>query len=84
MNPVGEEGSMFGNLFDKVPPKRLEVKRIWQELFCILRVMHRLILGNSVNLCVDGGRVLLANRQEYAILKDLVMGMYCVVHSGEP
>jgi hypothetical protein len=80
MNPVGQEGNIFSNLFDKVPAKRAgnEEDLVGSVLYLSSRagVSHapldsEMALTNlqqayvdGINLCVDGGRVLLANGQE--------------------
>ncbi|CAK7274938.1 hypothetical protein SEPCBS119000_006430 [Sporothrix epigloea] len=62
MNPVGAEGNMFSNLFDKMP-----AKRAGQEDDIFGAVIYLASRGGSyidgINLCIDGGRVLLANGQ---------------------
>lgn len=80
MNPVGQEGNIFSNLFDKVPAKRAgnEEDLVGSVLYLSSRagVSHALpkpgisltiwqqAYVDGINLCVDGGRVLLANGQE--------------------
>ncbi|KAK8017421.1 hypothetical protein PG993_013747 [Apiospora rasikravindrae] len=63
MNPVGEEGNMFSALFDKVPAKRPgnEADIAGAVLYLVSRAGSYV---NGVSLCIDGGRVLLANGQE--------------------
>ncbi|KAK7965921.1 uncharacterized protein PG986_000198 [Apiospora aurea] len=63
MNPVGEEGNMFSALFDKVPAKRPgnAADIAGAVLYLASRAGSYI---NGVSLCIDGGRVLLANGQE--------------------
>ncbi|KAH8168940.1 enoyl-(Acyl carrier protein) reductase domain-containing protein [Sarocladium implicatum] len=63
MNPVGQAGSNFSNLFDKVPAKRAggEEDLVGTILYLVSRAGAYV---DGVNLCVDGGHVLLANGQE--------------------
>ncbi|KAJ5804442.1 uncharacterized protein N7518_000745 [Penicillium psychrosexuale] len=63
MNPVGEEGNMFSSLFDKVPAKRAgnEDDIAGAVLYLVSRAGAYV---DGVSLCVDGGRILLANGQE--------------------
>ncbi|KAH7325810.1 hypothetical protein B0I35DRAFT_421243 [Stachybotrys elegans] len=63
MNPVGEEGNMFQSLFDKVPAKRAgnEGDIAGAILYLVSRAGAYV---NGVSLCMDGGRILLANGQE--------------------
>ncbi|OIW24527.1 NAD(P)-binding protein [Coniochaeta ligniaria NRRL 30616] len=63
MNPVGEEGNMFSSLFDKVPAKRAgnEHDIAGAVLYLVSRAGAYV---DGVSLCVDGGRILLANGQE--------------------
>ncbi|KAI0893762.1 7-alpha-hydroxysteroid dehydrogenase [Annulohypoxylon nitens] len=62
MNPVGEEGNVFSNLFDKVPARRagddLDIAAvvIWLSSRAGAYV-------DGISVCIDGGRVLLANGQ---------------------
>ncbi|KAJ4252434.1 hypothetical protein NW762_011035 [Fusarium torreyae] len=63
MNPVGEEGNMFSSLFDKVPARRAGQEE--DIAGTILYLASRAgAYVDGINLCVDGGRVLLANGQE--------------------
>ncbi|CAK7232006.1 hypothetical protein SCUCBS95973_008115 [Sporothrix curviconia] len=63
MNPVGAEGNMFSNLFDKMPAKRAgEEDDIAGAVLYLASCAGSYIDG--INLCIDGGRVLLANGQE--------------------
>ncbi|KAL1871331.1 hypothetical protein VTK73DRAFT_2085 [Phialemonium thermophilum] len=63
MNPVGEEGNIFSALFDKVPARRAgnEHDIAGTVLYLVSRAGAYV---DGVSLCVDGGRVLLANGQE--------------------
>ncbi|PQK17409.1 hypothetical protein BB8028_0007g06040 [Beauveria bassiana] len=63
MNKIGQEDNIFNNLFDKVPAKRAgdEQDMIGTVLFLASRAGAYV---DGVNLCVDGGRVLVANGQE--------------------
>ncbi|KAL4909544.1 hypothetical protein BDW74DRAFT_174745 [Aspergillus multicolor] len=63
MNPVGDEGNMFAGLFDKVPAKRAgrEEDLAGTVLYLVSRAGAYV---DGVSLCVDGGRVLVANGQE--------------------
>ncbi|KAF2640738.1 7-alpha-hydroxysteroid dehydrogenase [Massarina eburnea CBS 473.64] len=63
MNPVGEEGNLFANLFDKMPAKRAgsEEDMAGAVLYLASRAGAYV---DGVNLCIDGGRILLANGQE--------------------
>ncbi|KAF4952631.1 hypothetical protein FSARC_12593 [Fusarium sarcochroum] len=63
MNPVGEEGNLFGALFDKVPAKRAgnEDDIAGTILYLVSRAGAYV---DGISLCVDGGRILLANGQE--------------------
>jgi len=80
MNPVGAEGNIFANLFDKVPAKR--AGRLEDIAGAVLYLCSQ--AGVNINpsssdqialtgeqayvdghcLCLDGGRVLVANGQE--------------------
>ncbi|KAL2213217.1 cytochrome P450 CYP504E5 [Sarocladium strictum] len=62
MNPIGQAGNMFSNLFDKVPAQRAggEEDLVGTILYLVSRAGAYV---DGVNLCVDGGRVLLANGQ---------------------
>ena len=75
MNPINAEGNMFANLFDKVPAKRAgnpsDIVGTILYLVSEAGVLSPLIAGlmiqayvNGRSLCVDGGRVLVANGQE--------------------
>ncbi|KAJ5253401.1 hypothetical protein N7505_012064 [Penicillium chrysogenum] len=63
MNPVGEEGNLFSALFDKVPAKRAgnEDDIAGTVLYLVSRAGAYV---DGISLCVDGGRILLANGQE--------------------
>ncbi|EFX01504.1 7-alpha-hydroxysteroid dehydrogenase [Grosmannia clavigera kw1407] len=63
MNPVGAEGNIFSNLFDKVPAKRAgnEEDIAGAVLYLASRAGAYI---DGINLCIDGGRVLVANGQE--------------------
>jgi len=63
MNPTGAEDNMFANLIDKVPAKR--VGDLGDMAGTVIYLSSK--AGSYVDgrcLCVDGGRVLLANGQE--------------------
>ncbi|CEL00449.1 Putative Cytochrome P450 CYP504E5 [Aspergillus calidoustus] len=63
MNPVGQEGNMFSSLFDRVPAKR--AGREEDIAGTVLYLSSRAgAYVDGINLCVDGGRILLANGQE--------------------
>ncbi|KAG2420374.1 hypothetical protein HFD88_005175 [Aspergillus terreus] len=63
MNPVGEEGNIFSNLFDKVPAKRAGNENdIAGAIIYLTSTAGAYIDG--VSLCIDGGRILLANGQQ--------------------
>ncbi|KAJ5373494.1 hypothetical protein N7517_005500 [Penicillium concentricum] len=62
MNPVGEEGNVFSALFDKVPAKRAGIED--DIAGTILYLVSRAgAYVDGISLCVDGGRILLANGQ---------------------
>ncbi len=83
MNPVGEEGNIFSNLFDKVPARRAGGEEDIASVVIYLAsragvsvdIAPKIAnIGNEVNgvlqayvdgisVCVDGGRILLANGQ---------------------
>ncbi|OJD35042.1 nad-binding oxidoreductase with nad-binding rossmann-fold domain [Diplodia corticola] len=63
MNPVGAEGNMFANLFDKVPARRAgRLEDIAGTVLYLCSQAGAYVDGRC--LCVDGGRVLVANGQE--------------------
>ncbi|KAL4966170.1 SDR family NAD(P)-dependent oxidoreductase [Aspergillus stella-maris] len=63
MNPVGAEGNMFAGLFDKVPAKR--PGRAEDLAGTVLYLVSKAgAYVDGISLCVDGGRVLVANGQE--------------------
>ncbi|KAF2808445.1 short-chain dehydrogenase [Mytilinidion resinicola] len=63
MNPIGAEGNMFAALFDKVPAKRAgKAEDIAGTVLYLCSQAGAYVDGRC--LCVDGGRVLLANGQE--------------------
>ncbi|KAJ5641875.1 hypothetical protein N7490_005875 [Penicillium lividum] len=63
MNPVGAEGNIFSSLFDKVPAKRAGASEdIAGTILYLVSKAGSYVDG--VSLCVDGGRILLANGQE--------------------
>ncbi|KAK1979359.1 short chain dehydrogenase [Colletotrichum cereale] len=62
MNPVGEEGNMFANLFDKVPAKRAGTEEDIAGAVLYLASRAGAYI-DGINLCVDGGRILVANGQ---------------------
>ncbi|KAJ5673320.1 hypothetical protein N7507_002447 [Penicillium longicatenatum] len=63
MNPVGAEGNIFSSLFDKVPAKRAGcAEDIAGTVLYLVSKAGAYVDG--VSLCVDGGRILLANGQE--------------------
>ncbi|KAL2817953.1 NAD(P)-binding protein [Aspergillus cavernicola] len=63
MNPVGKEGNIFSSLFDRVPAQRAgnEDDIAGTILYLVSRAGAYV---DGISLCVDGGRVLLANGQE--------------------
>ncbi|CAO2647406.1 Nn.00g083280.m01.CDS01 [Neocucurbitaria sp. VM-36] len=63
MNPVGETGNMFSSLFDRVPAKRAgnEGDIAGTVIYLVSRAGAYV---DGVSLCVDGGRILVANGQE--------------------
>ncbi|KAJ5502090.1 hypothetical protein N7463_004964 [Penicillium fimorum] len=62
MNPVGEKGNVFSALFDKVPAKRAGIED--DIAGTILYLVSRAgAYVDGISLCVDGGRILLANGQ---------------------
>ncbi|EPE04118.1 short-chain dehydrogenase [Ophiostoma piceae UAMH 11346] len=63
MNPVGAEGNIFSNLFDKVPAKRAgnEEDIAGAVVYLASRAGSYI---HGISLCIDGGRILLANGQE--------------------
>ncbi|KAK2777133.1 hypothetical protein FQN52_003220 [Onygenales sp. PD_12] len=63
MNPMGAEGNMFSALFDKVPAKREgRAEDIAGTVMWLVSKAGAFIDGTSI--CIDGGRVLVANGQE--------------------
>ncbi|KAG7053066.1 NAD(P)-binding protein [Colletotrichum scovillei] len=63
MNPVGEEGNVFNSLFDKVPAKRAgQDEDIAGAVIYLASRAGSYVDG--INLCIDGGRILVANGQE--------------------
>ncbi|KAL4949085.1 hypothetical protein BDW69DRAFT_203091 [Aspergillus filifer] len=63
MNPVGAEGNMFAGLFDKVPARR--AGRAEDLAGTVLYLVSKAgAYVDGISLCVDGGRVLVANGQE--------------------
>ncbi|TGJ79279.1 hypothetical protein E0Z10_g9480 [Xylaria hypoxylon] len=62
MNPIGEEGNMFSNLFDQVPAKRPgNEEDIAGAILYLSSKAGSYIDG--ISLCIDGGRILVANGQ---------------------
>ncbi|CAD0090072.1 unnamed protein product, partial [Aureobasidium vineae] len=63
MNPIGEAGNMFSSLFDRVPAKRAgnEEDIAASVVYLISRAGAYI---DGVSVCIDGGRVLVANGQE--------------------
>ncbi|KAL2812530.1 hypothetical protein BJX63DRAFT_421749 [Aspergillus granulosus] len=62
MNPVGQEGNIFSSLFVQVPAKRASNEE--DIAGAILYLASRAgAYVNGINLCVDGGRILVANGQ---------------------
>ncbi|KAL1305010.1 hypothetical protein AAFC00_003911 [Neodothiora populina] len=63
MNPVGAEGNMFANLFDKVPARRAgKLEDIAGTVLYLSSQAGAYVDGTC--LCLDGGRILVANGQE--------------------
>ncbi|CAI7629543.1 unnamed protein product [Penicillium manginii] len=63
MNPVGAEGNIFSSLFEKVPAKRAgNSDDIVGTVLYLVSKSGAYVDG--ISLCVDGGRILLANGQE--------------------
>ncbi|THV76700.1 NAD(P)-binding protein [Aureobasidium pullulans] len=63
MNPVGKAGNMFSSLFDRVPAKRAgrDEDIAGAVIYLISRAGAYI---DGVSICIDGGRVLVANGQE--------------------
>ncbi|THW42813.1 NAD(P)-binding protein [Aureobasidium pullulans] len=63
MNPVGKAGNMFSSLFDRVPAKRAgrDEDIAGAVIYLISRAGAYI---DGVSVCIDGGRVLVANGQE--------------------
>ncbi|OJJ50421.1 hypothetical protein ASPZODRAFT_90563 [Penicilliopsis zonata CBS 506.65] len=63
MNPVGAQGNIFSALFDKVPARRAgNADDLAGTVLYLVSKAGAYVDG--VSLCVDGGRILLANGQE--------------------
>ncbi|EMR63886.1 putative phenylacetate 2-hydroxylase protein [Eutypa lata UCREL1] len=62
MNPVGEEGNIFSNLFDKVPARRAGGEEDIASVVIYLASRAGAYV-DGISVCVDGGRILLANGQ---------------------
>ncbi|KAI1214215.1 short chain dehydrogenase [Annulohypoxylon truncatum] len=62
MNPVGEEGNVFSNLFDKVPARRAGGEEDIAGVVIYLASRAGAYV-DGISVCVDGGRILLANGQ---------------------
>ncbi|OJI98411.1 hypothetical protein ASPVEDRAFT_123508 [Aspergillus versicolor CBS 583.65] len=63
MNPVGAEGNIFSSLFDKVPARRAgNAEDIAGTVLYLVSKAGAYVDG--ISLCIDGGRILLANGQE--------------------
>ncbi|OBW68528.1 MAG: Actin-like ATPase domain-containing protein [Aureobasidium pullulans] len=63
MNPVGKAGNMFSSLFDRVPAKR--AGRDEDIAGAVIYLISRAgAYVDGVSICIDGGRVLVANGQE--------------------
>ncbi|KAI1456417.1 cytochrome P450 [Annulohypoxylon moriforme] len=62
MNPVGEEGNVFSNLFDKVPARRAGGEEDIASVVIYLASRAGAYV-DGISICVDGGRILLANGQ---------------------
>ncbi|KAH9909911.1 7-alpha-hydroxysteroid dehydrogenase [Xylariomycetidae sp. FL2044] len=63
MNPIGAEDNMFKSLIDKVPAKRVgDIGDMAGTIIYLCSQAGSYVDGRC--LCVDGGRVLLANGQE--------------------
>ncbi|KAI4740322.1 NAD(P)-binding protein [Aureobasidium sp. EXF-12298] len=63
MNPVGEAGNMFSSLFDRVPARRAGNEEDIAGTVIYLASRAGAYI-DGVSICVDGGRVLVANGQE--------------------
>lgn len=78
MNKVSESGNIFANLFDKVPAKRAgnEDDVVGTIIFLASKAGVCIKIGllpvlkphqdyvHGQNICMDGGRILVANGQE--------------------
>ncbi|KAL1887974.1 hypothetical protein Sste5346_009856 [Sporothrix stenoceras] len=79
MNPVGAEGNMFSNLFDKMPAKRAgEADDIAGAVLYLASWAGSYIDG--INLCIDGGRILLANGQEPELSDAELDGLFATLN----
>ncbi|KAK9772409.1 putative short chain dehydrogenase [Seiridium cardinale] len=63
MNPVGEEGNIFSNLFDQVPAKRPGGEDDIASAVIYLASRAGAYI-DGISLCIDGGRILFANGQQ--------------------
>ncbi|KAF9884232.1 hypothetical protein FE257_001964 [Aspergillus nanangensis] len=63
MNPVGQEGNIFSSLFDQVPAQRAGNEQDIAGAILYLTSQAGAYL-DGISLCIDGGRILVANGQQ--------------------